>query len=99
MNNCDASLDEVQTFIFMDFETTGLINDHHCDPLLKRWEAGDKKRNTHSMLKNFVHFSDDPVLFIKSVHAMHAKQLQREAQEQRNKYEEIEVQLDLLMCV
>ncbi|KAI1719259.1 hypothetical protein Ddc_08464 [Ditylenchus destructor] len=53
-------MSEIQTFIFMDLETTGLIDNHNLDPLMKRWEPGDTNRNNEAMLRSFFNFADDP---------------------------------------
>ncbi|TKR87981.1 hypothetical protein L596_012295 [Steinernema carpocapsae] len=45
---------QMETFIFMDFETTGLIDDNSQDPLRARPVAGDKNRDTDRILRGLI---------------------------------------------
>lgn len=56
--------DPIETFIFIDFETTGLFCENSADPQSKRWIAGDHTRKPEELLYNFHNLSKLKKIFI-----------------------------------
>lgn len=51
---CGSKTVHIKTFVFLDFETTGLFPEEPLNPLFFHQKPGDTERNASRLLDNYI---------------------------------------------